>query len=179
MVIPASGRKGLCTNLWQIITYQQCKQKDIFTHTHKHTYVDNHKQHRYMRQLVHLYVEKSHTEKSVLERLGRENNMLDTFPNKLRAIFLVLRLYRCLLFGHATLFDRHFRMPGRIVWKICRIPWTSVRWGGMSLMYASGRAPWEVISSPPLRSLDGEHEQHLAMHTSHIVWITAGRLWAC
>lgn len=38
-------------------------------------------------------------------------------------------------------------VPGRIVWNICRIPWTSVRWGGMSLMYVSRRAPLEVTST--------------------------------
>lgn len=136
LVIPAWRRKELCTNLWQIITYQQSKQK-IFSHAHVSIPGGNHK-HKLSTKIIVL----GHNPPLPWKTICHEN----TGDSDLRQFSPFYFLCRCRKFGHASLFDSHFRIPGRIVWKICRIPWTSVRWGGMSLMYASRRAPLEVTS---------------------------------
>ena len=88
--------------------------KKIFSHIHTNVPGDNHNHHRNMDKM---------TKNPLWETRLQVRHILQ----KAQSISLALRVYRCLMFGHASLFDEHFRMPGRIVWKICRIPWTSVR----------------------------------------------------
>lgn len=53
-----------------------------------------------------------------------------------------------------------------------------MRWNVSDVCYWT--SSWGSRLVPALRSLDGEHEQHLAMHTSRIARIARGRgLFAC
>lgn len=136
----------------------------------------------YLNTLANMHKDNKRTSRSRREgfsRLSRESRTSSSRTHSPQSVQLVIpllwRICRCLLFEHASLFDRHFRMPVRTVWKICWIPWTSVRWGGMSLMYASGRAPRGVTSF--LRCvlrMENTTDQCLTLHTLHILWITAG-----
>lgn len=87
-------------------------QTKTYFHTHTIISNENYQHHR----IIYMLGKKRNDKKEVRHILL-----------KVESISLIVRIYMCLMFGHASLFDRHFRMAVRIVWKICRIPWTSVR----------------------------------------------------
>lgn len=95
LVIPTQRRKGLCTKLSQIITYQQANT-GYFPHTGCHMQTLQECRgccvSRAKGQAFHV----DFSARTVLQR-GRFN-------------FLVMGIYRCLMFGHASLSDRHLNM---------------------------------------------------------------------
>lgn len=50
--------------------------------------------------------------------INSEKHQFSHILCKVQSMSLGLLVYMSLMFRHASLFDRHFRMLGRIVWKI-------------------------------------------------------------